>query len=104
MPPLRKSHARRRTLHPCTTLLRRLRYLMTAVANTLCRLAPRTSARQCAHSAQNSSNTTSNCIPKTPDRRSRCHRLIGFHNQRRKIDSQNNSPKYQMLFNIHNPN
>jgi hypothetical protein len=76
---------------------------MTAVANPRRRLAPRTSSRQCVLSSQNNSSTTCNAIPKTPDSSSRCHRLIDFHQQRRKINSQNNSTKYQMLFNIHNP-
>jgi hypothetical protein len=77
---------------------------MNTVANTLRRLAPCTSLRQCALSAQNSSNSTSNTIPKTHASSFRCHRQTDSHHQRRKIDLQNSSPKYQMLFNIHNPN
>jgi hypothetical protein len=76
---------------------------MTPVANPRPRLAPCTSLRQCALSSQNTFSTTSNAIPKTPDSSSRCHQLIDFQHRQRKIDSQNNSAKYQVLFNIHNP-
>ena len=76
---------------------------MNTVANTLQRLAACTSLRQCAHRAQNSSNTTSNSIPKTPHRTARCRRLTVVQHQQRKTALQNLSPKVQMLFNIHNP-
>ena len=76
---------------------------MTAAANSRCRLAPCTSLRQCALSPQNTFSTTCNAIRKTPDSNFRCPPLIDFHHQQRKIDLQNNSAKYQMLFNIHNP-
>ncbi|MDR5726278.1 MAG: hypothetical protein RB191_02295 [Terriglobia bacterium] len=76
---------------------------MTAFANTLRRLAPRTSAQQCAHSAQNSSFATLNRILKSTDRKFRCHRIIVVHHQRRKTGPQNYSPEVQTLFNIHNP-
>ena len=76
---------------------------MNTVANTLRRLAPRTSLRQCAHRAQNSSIATLHCILKSPDRKLRCRQLTVVHHQRRKTALQNLSPKVQMLFNIHNP-
>ena len=76
---------------------------MITVANTLRRLAPCTSLPQCAHRAQNSSNTTSNSIPKTPHRTPRCRRLTLVHRQQRKTGPQNHSPEVQTLFNIHNP-
>lgn len=65
-------------------------------------VAPCTSPRLCAHSAQNSSKTTLNRILKTPDRRARCHRLPASHPQPRKTGTQNRSPQVQMLFNSHN--
>jgi hypothetical protein len=77
---------------------------MTAVANPLCRLAPCTSSRSCALCSQNCFSTTSSAIRKTPVSSLRRLRLIDFHHQRRKIHSQNNSAKYQIIFNIHNPN
>jgi hypothetical protein len=76
---------------------------MNTVPNTLRRLAPCTSLRQCAHRAQNSSMATLNHILKSPDRKSRCRRLTVIHRQRRKIGPQNHSPQVQMLFNSHNP-
>jgi hypothetical protein len=77
---------------------------MNTVANPRSRLAPRTSAWPCALGSQNSFSTTSSTIPKTPAASSRCHRLTDFHHQLRKINPQNHSTKYQMLFNIHNSN
>jgi len=77
---------------------------MTADANSRCRLALRTSSPPCALSPQNSFSNTSSSILKSTASRSRCHRLFDFHHQRRKINSQNISTKYQTLFNIHNPN
>jgi len=77
---------------------------MNTVANTRSRLAICTSRRQCALSPQNTFSTTCNAIRKTPDSSFRCPPLIDFHHQRRKINLQNNSAKYQMPFNIHNPN
>jgi len=59
---------------------------MTAAANPRCRLAPRTSPRQCALSPQNSFSNTSNSILKSTAACSRSHRLIDFHHQRRKIN------------------
>ena len=76
---------------------------MITVANTLRRLAPCTSLRQCAHRTQNSSMATLNRILKSPHRKSRCRRLTVIHHQQRKTAPQNLSPKVQMLFNIHNP-
>jgi hypothetical protein len=77
---------------------------MTAAANPRCRLAPRTSSPPCALSPQNSFSNTSSSILKSTAACSRCHRLIDFHHQRRKINSQNSSTTYQTLFNIHNRN
>jgi hypothetical protein len=77
---------------------------MITAANPTRRLAPRTSSRKCALSSQNSFSNTSNGIRKTPDPRSRFHPPIDFHYQQRKINSQNNSPKHEIIFNIHNPN
>ena len=76
---------------------------MNTVANTLRRLAPCTSLRQCAHRAQNSSMATLNRILKSPHRNAHCRRLTVVHRQRRKTRPQNHSPQVQMLFNIHNP-
>jgi hypothetical protein len=76
---------------------------MTTVANTLRRLAPGTSLRQCAHRAQNSSIDALNRILKSPHRKSRCRRLTVVHRQQRKIGPQNHSPEVQTIFNIHNP-
>ena len=76
---------------------------MNTVANTLPRLAPRTSLRQCAHRPQNSSIATLHCILKSRDRKLRCRQLTVVHHQQRKTALQNLSPKVQMLFNIHNP-
>ena len=47
--PLRRTYARRRTLHRRSTLLHRLRFFMTRAANPLCRFAPCTRSRSCAH-------------------------------------------------------
>ena len=76
---------------------------MNTVANTLRRLAPCTSLRQCAHCVQNSSMAMLNRILKSPDRKLRCRRLTVVHHQPRKTGPQNHSPEVQMLFNIHNP-
>ena len=76
---------------------------MNTVANTLRRLAPCTSLRQCAHRAQNSSIATINRILKSPHRKSRCRRLTVAHRQRRKTGPQNHSPEVKIIFNIHNP-
>ncbi len=76
---------------------------MITIANTLRRLAPCTSLRQCAHSAQNSSMATLNRILKSPHRKSCCLRLTAVHRQRRKNGPQYHSPEVQILFNIHNP-
>ena len=76
---------------------------MNTVANTLRRLAPCTSLRQCAHRAQNSSMATLNRILKSPHRNPRCHWLTVVHPQRRKTGPQNHSPQVRILFNIHNP-
>ena len=76
---------------------------MITVANTLRRLAPCTSLRQCARRAQNSSMAMLNRILKSPNRKSRCRRLTAVHRQRRKTGPQNYSPEVQTLFNIHNP-
>jgi hypothetical protein len=76
---------------------------MNIVANTLRRLAPCTSLRQCAHRAQNSSIATLNHILKSPHRKSRSRRLNVVHPQRRKTSPKNHSPEVQIIFNIHNP-
>ncbi len=76
---------------------------MTGLANPRRRLAPRTPSLKCALSPQNAFSTTSNGIPKALQRRSRFHPMIRLHHHRRKNGPQNHSPKYQMLFNIHNP-
>lgn len=76
---------------------------MNTVANTLRRLAPCTSLRQCAHCVQNGSMAMLNRIRKSPDRKLRCRRITVVHHQRRKNRPQNHSPEVQTLFNIHNP-
>jgi len=76
---------------------------MNTVANTLRRLAPCTSLRQCAHRLQNSSMATLNRILKSPHRKLRSRRLTVVHHQRPKTGPQSLSPEVQMLFNIHNP-
>ena len=76
---------------------------MTTIANTLRRLAPCTSLRQCAHRAQNSFMPVLNRMLKWPHRKARSRRLTPVHHQRRKTSPQNHSPQVQMLFNIHNP-
>jgi hypothetical protein len=73
------------------------------VANTLRRLAPCTSLRQCAHRPQNSSIASLNRILESPHRRSHYRRLAAVHRQRRKTAPQNHSPEVQTLFNSHNP-
>ncbi len=82
--PLRKSHARRRTLRPCATLFRRLRYFMTTLTNPRRRLAPRTSEHQCALCIQNSLSAISRCIPKRPDRTACVHPSTRCHHDQRK--------------------
>jgi len=76
---------------------------MNTVANTLRRLAPCTSLRQCAHRAQNSSMATLNRILKSPHRRARYRQLNVVHHQRRNTSPRNHSPEVQIIFNIHNP-
>jgi hypothetical protein len=76
---------------------------MNNVANTLRRLAPCTSPRQCVHRPQNSSIATRNRILESTHRRSHCRLITVVHRQRRITDPQNHSPDVQMLFNIHNP-
>jgi len=51
----------------------------------------------------NSLISTLNGIPEPLHHRSRRHLITVRHHQRRKA-AQNHSPKYQMRFNIHNPN
>jgi hypothetical protein len=65
------------------------------VANTLRRLAPYTSLRQCAHRPQNSSIASLNRILESPHRRSHYRRLAAVHRQRRKTAPQNHSPEVQ---------
>ena len=101
--PLRKSHARRPTLQPRPTLLRRLRFLMTAYDNAIRRLAPRTHPHPCVRNIQQQVKTISTGGPQTPDRTSLAHLLTGFHHQQQKRRTQNHSAKDQMIFNIHNP-
>ena len=76
---------------------------MNTVANTLRRLAPCTSPRQCAHRAQNNFMTTPNRILQSPDRKARCPQLNLVHRQRRKTRPQNHSPEVRIIFNTHNP-
>ena len=76
---------------------------MNARPNPLSWLAPRTSPRQCAQRAQNSSIATPNRMLRTLDYHQKCYRLTLLHLQRRKTHSQNLSPEVQILFNIHNP-
>jgi len=47
---------------------------------------------------------TLNGIPEPLLNRPRRHLITVRHHQRRKSGPQNHSPKYQMRFNIHNPN
>jgi hypothetical protein len=77
---------------------------MNTVANTLRRLAPCTSLRQCPQRAQNSSMATLNRILKSPNRKSRCRWITVVHRQRPKTGPQNHSPEVQIIFNIHNSN
>ena len=73
------------------------------VANTLRRLAPCTSLRQCAHRAQNNSLARLNRILKSPDRKSRSvGSPLSIVNDQ-KTGPQNHSPEVRIIFNIHNP-
>ena len=76
---------------------------MNNVANTLRRLAPGTSPRQCVHRPQNSSIATRSRNLESTHRGSHCRRLTVVHRQQRKTAPHNLSSKVQMLFNIHNP-
>jgi hypothetical protein len=74
---------------------------MTATANPLCRLAPRSPAEQCAPSTRNCLIASFTRIPQQPDRSSRHHRLTGCHLHHRKSGPQTPSLNDQKLFNIH---
>jgi hypothetical protein len=76
---------------------------MNTVANTIRRLAPCTSLRQCAHRAQISSIAALNRILTSPHRNARRRRLTILHHQPRKNSPQIHSPEVRIIFNIHNP-
>ena len=76
---------------------------MIGFANPLCQLACRTPARQCALRSQNSFSTTLNRIRERLDCRSRRYLITHPHHQQQESGPKNNSPQYQMPFNIHSP-
>ena len=70
---------------------------MNTIANTLRRLAPCTSPRQCAHRTQNNFMTTPNRILQSPDRKARRPQLNLVHRQRPKNRPQNHSPEVRII-------
>jgi hypothetical protein len=77
---------------------------MTAVTNPRRRLAPRTSARQCAPGTRNHRISMLHGFSERLDYTSRSLLIIANHHQRRKTGPQKHPPEHQMLFNIHIPN